>query len=674
MAQCISPSSLLPSPLLAVEFPEFPSSSSLLLSAYPYAMAGAHEAGKLSMDVSSVIDSLKKRFSADRCVQIKMRKCPAGGDNNIVDLLTRRQEDALNMLNGLELNNGERDNSSSQEDNLQSSTTVLLGTSSCTIGMEDHANNAMNLEASTMFHALACKKTHNEIFDKNQRMTEDQSVVGRRRIYYDQTGGEALICSDSEEEIIEEEEDKKEFVDCEDYILRLTIEEIGLSDTVLDSLGEYFSRKPCEIKARYEFLSREKTQRCIKKGSFEADVQIGDAFIDKDLDAALDSFDNLYLIVDCMDALKILFSQQRNNFPGAIRMRKRVYRVASIAIALKSESVTAVSSTVPDDFERKLVISSSGGGGQISPRKKTTGSTVGRRSKSHQSESASSNARVMSESSESEIRPRQETNSIQHSSSPSKVKIAGKSGVHKRNNKRAAEKVLGCIRKRQKKMAASDSDSMSGSVWPRDMKLRSNSGKGSKDASSSERKVLKSPIARRSRRKELQIQDNHSSAFVEALNEVNEVTKDLPVTIYEETSRKEEVVDENVCKNDHNCEKPWKAIEKGLFAKGLEIFGRNRSAWIARWDRGGDTKSAYDDHDTSPRRMQDESEDGSWGGAKARSWDDSECGIVDASCMMDVVRIEDVDHIDNARCRSDIDALGPCRANTVKLVPSELGA
>lgn len=53
-------------------------------------------------------------------------------------------------------------------------------------------------------------------------MTEDQSVVGRRRIYYDQNGGEALICSDSEEELIEEEE-KKEFVDSEDYILRLVM-------------------------------------------------------------------------------------------------------------------------------------------------------------------------------------------------------------------------------------------------------------------------------------------------------------------------------------------------------------------------------------------------------------------------------------------------------------------
>lgn len=52
-------------------------------------------------------------------------------------------------------------------------------------------------------------------------MTEDQSVVGRRRIYYDQNGGEALICSDSEEDAIDEEDEKKEFTESEDYILRL---------------------------------------------------------------------------------------------------------------------------------------------------------------------------------------------------------------------------------------------------------------------------------------------------------------------------------------------------------------------------------------------------------------------------------------------------------------------
>lgn len=52
-------------------------------------------------------------------------------------------------------------------------------------------------------------------------MTEDQSIVGRRRIYYDRNGGEALICSDSEEEAVEGEEEKREFSDSENYIIRL---------------------------------------------------------------------------------------------------------------------------------------------------------------------------------------------------------------------------------------------------------------------------------------------------------------------------------------------------------------------------------------------------------------------------------------------------------------------
>lgn len=52
-------------------------------------------------------------------------------------------------------------------------------------------------------------------------MTGDQSLVGRRRIYYDQNGGETLICSDSEEEVFEDKQEKREFVESEDVMLRL---------------------------------------------------------------------------------------------------------------------------------------------------------------------------------------------------------------------------------------------------------------------------------------------------------------------------------------------------------------------------------------------------------------------------------------------------------------------
>lgn len=54
---------------------------------------------------------------------------------------------------------------------------------------------------------------------RNQRMADDQSVVGRRRIYYDQHGSEALICSDSEEETPDPEEEKREFSKGEDQFL-----------------------------------------------------------------------------------------------------------------------------------------------------------------------------------------------------------------------------------------------------------------------------------------------------------------------------------------------------------------------------------------------------------------------------------------------------------------------
>ena len=50
-------------------------------------------------------------------------------------------------------------------------------------------------------------------------MADDQSVVGKRRIYYDQHGGEALVCSDSEDDVTEPEEEKHEFSEIEDRIL-----------------------------------------------------------------------------------------------------------------------------------------------------------------------------------------------------------------------------------------------------------------------------------------------------------------------------------------------------------------------------------------------------------------------------------------------------------------------
>ncbi|KAL6961472.1 hypothetical protein U1Q18_039241 [Sarracenia purpurea var. burkii] len=198
-------------------------------------MEGIQEMSPPPTEILSVIDSFKKQVAADRCLYIKKRMEEnrlklvdvskylyklslerrtdkvIGTDKNI-DLLTKRQKDAIDMQNGIDINNGDKDSSSSQEDG-HTSSAILLGSSIA-------VKNAVRPIKLTEVKRLPPYTTW--IFlDRNQRMTEDQSVVGRRRIYYDQNGGEALICSDSEEEIIEDEEEKKEFGDWEDYVLRL---------------------------------------------------------------------------------------------------------------------------------------------------------------------------------------------------------------------------------------------------------------------------------------------------------------------------------------------------------------------------------------------------------------------------------------------------------------------
>lgn len=238
------------------------------------------------------------------------------------------------------------------------------------------------------------------------------------------------------------------------------------------------------------------------------------------------------------------------------------------------------------DFEEKIVPSSSCAGAQISSRKKSSGPSARKRLKSCQSESASSNAKNISESSDSENGSRQDTTST-HYSSPSKTKLAGKCAISKRNSKRVAERVLVCLQKRQKKLAASDDcDSfVSGGLCPGDMKPKSNSCKENEETSSSSHKNLKSPTSGRTRRKEPSIQDGHKFLQGEVPNGLsNEMITDPPATSSDDNLRKEEFVDENVYKQELSDNKSWKAFEKGIFEKGVEIFGRNRSVEIIVFD------------------------------------------------------------------------------------------
>lgn len=495
-------------------------------------------AGLAVKDVLLVIDSFKKQVAAERVVYVKKRieenrqklvgvtnhlygmsmerrNCSITDMNRSLDLLTKRQKDAIDMHNGVHASNGDVESNGYHDDN-HGSTAVLLGSNVA-------VKNAVRPIKLPEVKRLPPYTTW--IFlDRNQRMTEDQSVVGRRRIYYDQNGGEALICSDSEEEIMDDEEEKREFIESEDYILRMTVKEFGLTDIALESLSQCFSRNTSEIKARYETLSiQENAGGCSKAGDSEENSQSSNSFLEKDLEAALDSFDNLFcrrcLVFDCRlhgCSQDLVFPAEKQLTWNPPDTENAPCGPNCFRLVLKSERFAKTPSAQVDGEEK-----CSGSSSRKKPSAK-------RRIKSSQSESASSNAKNISESSDSENGPGRDAVSASQSAPP-KTKPIGKTGVGKRNSKRVAERVLVCMQKRQKKTMVSDSDSIS------------------------------------------EAPDRSS----------NDMFTDPRAMSSEDNTRKEEFVDDNVCKQDITDDKSWKALEKGLLEKGMEIFGRN-SCLIAR--------------------------------------------------------------------------------------------
>ncbi|XAR61415.1 Histone-lysine N-methyltransferase [Bertholletia excelsa] len=139
--------------------------------------------------------------------------------------------------------------------------------------------------------------------DRNQRMADDQSVVGRRRIYYDPHGSEALICSDSEEDIAENEEEKHEFSEGEDRILWMVFQEHGLGEEVLNIVSQHVGGSTLEIQERCNILEQNQEKQEMKFKGYEECVSEKNSFLGKGLNAALDSFDNLFcrrcLVFDC---------------------------------------------------------------------------------------------------------------------------------------------------------------------------------------------------------------------------------------------------------------------------------------------------------------------------------------------------------------------------------------
>ncbi|KAL9327757.1 hypothetical protein ACSQ67_002760 [Phaseolus vulgaris] len=141
---------------------------------------------------------------------------------------------------------------------------------------------------------------------RNERMVEDQSVIGKYQMYYDQNRGEMMICSDNEEEIPNTKDVKHEFTEAEDQILRMTLEEYGSTKEVLGVIKEIVETNASQIQERYEKLKEKNMESpdqhskdCHCKG---CENHLG-ICLEKSLSGGLETFDKIFcrrcLIFDC---------------------------------------------------------------------------------------------------------------------------------------------------------------------------------------------------------------------------------------------------------------------------------------------------------------------------------------------------------------------------------------
>ncbi|KAM0894752.1 hypothetical protein ACQ4PT_024228 [Festuca glaucescens] len=451
------------------------------------------------------------------------------GTDLVSNLLTSRQDDALCSMHSLGVSPAEEDSVSYEEQTPNATSTVMLG------GNLDALIRPIKLPEVLK---LPCYITWT-FSHRNQQTVEDQSVFGRQKIYYDSNCGEALVCK--------EEEGKNEFKGFEDYIIRMTIEGCGESNAVLETLAQHINRAADDIKARYEILHGEKTEGSFKEMS-KLNAKVEDVYRDKDLDAALDSFDNLFcrrcLVFDCSlhgcsqdsvfpaEKQSPWNSMDDNGVPCGIHC----YKLAS-----KLDSTTTIDPHMTIDTETTRL--SDHARKQLASNKKKQGSSR-RNSECQQSEN-SSTQRVASESNDSEVHPT--SNKSPHQISPKdRIKKRTKSG--------------GC-------------------PWPR--KLRSRALNGHKDSVASSQQIYPSTSTQKKDAPQME-----NTALAEHHNDSMEGTNiEHSATYGHDRLRKEESADGIICRQEDNG-RSWKVIEQGLLVKGLGIFGRN-SCLIARNLLGG---------------------------------------------------------------------------------------
>lgn len=94
----------------------------------------------------------------------------------------------------------------------------------------------------------------------------------------------------------------------------------------------------------------------------------------------------------------------------------------------------------------------------------------------------------------------------------------------------------------------------------------------------------KSHKARLSSRKESSVPDpNNSLPDIAAGLNLIETINDQPVTSNYKTAKEGTFVDEHILKKEVSSGKHWRLMEKALFEKGLEIFGRSRLVNSKSW-------------------------------------------------------------------------------------------
>lgn len=250
--------------------------------------------------LSIKISQLKKQIQAERILSIKEK-------------LQSNQEKLQCHISGIMSAISNRDTSQTEKNRTCSILSSRMDHPLCKFsgftqdsGDKDGSNQDISPATSIKIPRIEILPPYTSwiFLDRNQRMADDQSVVGRRRIYYDQHGSEALICSDSEEELTEPEEEKHKFSEAEDRVLWMAFEEHGLNDEVLNVVSKYVGGTSLEIQERYKSIRENKIGRSDKhlEASREHESPIG-MYLEKSLSAALDSFDNLFcrrcLIFDC---------------------------------------------------------------------------------------------------------------------------------------------------------------------------------------------------------------------------------------------------------------------------------------------------------------------------------------------------------------------------------------